>query len=379
MSTKLSKVLQITVVIVTVVSGLLITSCARKNDANKKIEFAAILTLTGPTAYLGEDEKFGIQTALESAGGDAAPISFVFEDCQGKADVAVTAARKQMDFSKRQFFAVFTTTPVLATLPMFKDSGKDLFVVAQCMLPKVTVGYPFAYRTYANSDEETDLLSQYAVEKKFKRVAGLHMSNRFGEEGVKTFKSKFELADNVVPKIESFSFADKDFRGVLEKLRSTQPDALIIYAYSTTFPIIFRQMQEMGWTIPVLANCDMALGGIKESVPNDFLKNVVFPAPRYYFSPYDPKIIAFNKLIREKGREPNFDIGYSYDMTKILIAAARKAKDNTPSSFAEAVRTVMPFDGVTGRITLDKNRDTRADMKLVHWAESGIEIVWETK
>ena len=280
-----------------------------------------------------------------------------------------------MDFQGIRIFVVTTTSPVLSALPAFRDSGKDLLVIAQCMVPEVTKGFPFAYRLYATSDEETDLLAEYAKEKNLKKMGALHIRNQFGEEGVKFFKRKVTSFGCDVVLTESFAFSDKDFRTVIEKFKVEKIDGLIIYAYSTNFPLIFQQMQETGLMIPVLGNSDLALGGLEDKINNEFLRNVVFPAPNYYFVKGDQKIDKFNELVKATGTQPNFDMAYSYDMTKILIKAIKTSKSKSPKDIANALEKLMPYHGVSGTIRLNEHRDTRSDMKLVRWGSSGIELV----
>jgi len=361
---------------IAILAGILIYSANNKGPhAGDVVRVGAILPLTGPLGYLGQGESLGIRLAAESQQPGTQPrVEFVYEDSQGKADVALSAARKLLDVQGILIQAVFTTTPVLATLPVYKDSSADVLVFAQCMVPEVTKGYPFAYRLYATSDEETDLLSEYAKKHGLKRFAGLHINNRFGEEGVNFFGKKIAAFGGEMVLQEQFTFADKDFRSLLLKIKDLKVDGLIIYAYSTTFPVIFQQMQELGLDLPVLGNLDLALGGLQDKVQPDFLKNVIFPAPRYYFDKDNPKTKEFNQRVLATGNEPSIDVAYAYDMATVLIAAVQKAQSAEPKAVATALESLMPFEGATGTITLDENRDTRAEMKLVRWGDHGIEL-----
>jgi len=359
---------------------LTLTSCTKPDSAtqgNSAVRVGAILPLTGPTSYLGEDERLGIELALASRQNSNPKIEFIFEDSQGKSDLALSAMRKLIDVNKTSIFVVTTTTPVLATLPAFQESGKDVLVFSQAMIPEVTKGYPFAFRVYATSDEETDLTSAYAKEKGYKRFAALHIANRFGEEGINYFSRKVKSNGGEVVINESFQFTDTDYRTVLTKIKQLNPDAIAIYAYSTNYPLIFRQMEEIGLNIPVLGNADLALGGLQDKISSSFLERVVFPAPYYYVSQNDAQVLDFNQKVRAKGKAPNFDIGYSYDSTMILIRAIEQTNSSDPSVLKQYLLKMEPYKGVTGTIKLNEERDTRADMQLVRWGQNGVEVVWQ--
>lgn len=349
---------------------------ARSATVPQRVQVAAVLPLTGPIAYLGEGEALGIRLAVENQNRSARPqVEFVSEDSQGNADVAVTAVRKLLELQGLRVHAVFTTTPVLATLPIYSNSGKDVLVIAQCMIPEVTKGYPFAYRLYATSDQESDLLSGYAAKNNLKRFAALNINNRFGEEGVNFFAKKIGRNGGQLLLREQISFTDKDFRTVLNKIKELKVDGVIIYAYSTTFPLIFRQMQEMGLNLPVLGNLDLALGGLQDKVSPEFLNHVVFPAPRYYFDSQNEKTREFNARVAALGKTPNVDIAYSYDMATLLIRAIQKVGSDDPKRVSSALINLTPFEGATGQITFTPDRDTVADMKLVRWGSKGLELV----
>jgi branched-chain amino acid transport system substrate-binding protein len=344
-------------------------------DKNNIVKIGAILPMTGPTGYLGEGESLGVKLAMAERKPTDPKIDFVFEDSKGKPDVALSAMQKLLNVENIKIHVVSTTAPVQATLPAYKSSGKDVLVIAQAMVPSVTKDYPFAYRLYATSDEETDLLAAYAKEKGFKKIGALHINNRFGQEGVNFFKRKVKGYGADVTLIESFSFSDKDFKTILAKMKGMKVDALLIYAYSDSFPTIFQQMQEAGLKVPVMGNADLALGGLSKKVSADFLKNVTFPAPRYYFAKNDPRVEAFNSKVKAQGKEANFDIAYFYDMTNILTKAIDKTPSKSPKDIAASIESLMPYQGVTGLIRLNEYRDTRADMKLVHWDKGALQVV----
>jgi branched-chain amino acid transport system substrate-binding protein len=361
--------------------GAATTSCSFFNSSNsskteegKTVNIGAILPMTGSTGYLGEGESLGTKLALADRKPTDTKINFIFEDSKGKPEVALSAMQKLLA-QNVNIQVVSTTAPVLATLPAYKQSGKDILVIAQAMIPQATKDYPFAYRLYPTSDEETDLLAAYAKDKGFKKIGALHINNRFGEEGVNFFKKKVKINGAEVVIIESFAFTDKDFKTILAKMKSSKVDALIIYAYSTSFPTIFQQMQEVGLKVPVMGNADLALGGMDKKVPADFLKNVVFPAPRYYFAKGDANVEAFNAKVKAQGKEPSFDIAYFYDMTNILAKAIDKTPSKAPKDIAKSIESLMPYQGVTGLIRLNEYRDTRADMKLVTWDNGSLTIV----
>lgn len=352
------------------------------NSASKVgvIEFSAILPLTGPLAHLGENEKIGMTLALDDIKERGTPhLAFQFEDSQGKGPTTVTVARKQWDVDGRRFFVVATTGPALAALPMFRDATDDKVVISQTMYPDVTKGYPFAFRLFASSRQEAQLLANHAADSGYKRAAILHIQNEWGTESSSIFRSTFESRGGQVSGKETYTFADKDYRPVLAKLVASKPDVILLYAYPDNFPTILKQLAEMGQVIPVLANADFALPSIVKDVPAEFLAKTVFPAPRYFYDTKNEKITRFNEQVQKKGHVPNFDIATFYDMTMILQQAASKAEDATPAAFRAALTKVFPYDGVTGHMEISDERELKVELALSHWVNGEIQVLPGTK
>jgi branched-chain amino acid transport system substrate-binding protein len=340
------------------------------------VKIGAILPLTGPTAYLGEGEKFGMELALKNRTQTTPKIEILFEDSQGKPDVAVSSARKLLDIQNVDIHVVATTAMALAALPVYEKSGKDVLVFPQSVMPGITKKYPFAYRVYATADEETDLLAAYAKKQGYKRVGALNVFGKLGEEAIKQFQSKISVFDGQVVATESFPLTEKDFRVALQKFKNLNLDAILLYPPATVYPTIAKQIDEVGLDLPILGSLNLAFKGLDKKLTPKFIEKTVFPAPRYFVASDDPKVKEFDEKTKASGKESSFDIAYFYDMTNILI----KAIESTPSRSAKAIgETIMknsPYDGVTGKIRLNQDRDTKADMDLVRWGANGtIEVV----
>lgn len=343
------------------------------------VKIGAILPLTGPTAYLGEGEKFGMELALKNRTQTTPKIEIVFEDSQGKPDVAVSLARKFLDLQNVNIQVVATTAMALATLPVYEQSRKDILVFAQSVLPGITKKYPFAYRLYATADEETDLLAAYAKKQGYKRIGALNVFGKLGEEAIKQFQSKVSGSDIQVVSIESLPLTEKDFRTTLQKFKDLNLNAIMLYPPATVYPTIAKQMDEVGLDLPVLGSLNLAFKGLDKKLTPKFVQKTVFPAPRYFVSNNDPKVKEFDEKTKANGKESSFDIAYFYDMTNILIKAIEASPSTSPKIIGETIMKNSPYDGVTGKIRLNQDRDTKADMDLVRWGTNGsVEVVMKS-
>lgn len=343
-------------------------------DASSAASIGVVVPLTGPMGYLGTGERVGMAAALEDIGATDPAVKLVFEDSQGKPEVALSAVRKLLDLQRVRLVVASTSPSVLAILPAIRDSKADALFVAQCLVPNVTVGYPFAFRIYTPSDQEVNLLSGYASDMGYKRIACLYIRNSFGEQGATLFARKVKELGSEIVASESIDFQEKDFRTLLAKVKGAAPDALFVYCYATNYPSLLKQIEESGLRQPILGSVNLALDGMETKVPPEILGRAVFPAPRYYYNQSSPRIQAFNKRIRAAGAEPTSDVAYFYDTAQILVKAIQKARSAEPQAVSRATVEMMPYEGVVGTIRLDADRDAHADIKLVRWRDKAITL-----
>jgi branched-chain amino acid transport system substrate-binding protein len=343
---------------------------------NNIIQIGATLPLTGQIAYLGQGEKLGMELALEKYPELKSRVKFIFEDSQGKPELAVSATKKLLDIQNVNIHALSTTGVLLATLPSFKQSKKDVLVFTQSMMPGITKEYPFTMRIYPSATEEMKILAGYIKKKNYVKIGTLNITgNRSGDEAANVLKEQIKSTTARIEISESVPANEKDFKSVLTKLKSKNLDAIMIYGFAPGYPVVLKQMKEVGLKTPVLGNLQLAIGGIEKEVDQETLSRVVFPASRYYTNQSNPLVKEFNAKVKAVGKEPNHDIAYFYDMTSILLQAIKDSPSSSPSELQAAILKKMPYEGVTGRIQTNADRDTEATMILVRKTPSGLEVV----
>ncbi len=243
------------------------------------------------------------------------------------------------------------------------------------MYPLASKEYPFAFTIFPSSEQEATLLADYALKSGYKKIATLHIRNDWGTRSIQSFTAAINNGGGSVTTTESYTFADKDFRTILSKIISAKPDALLIYAYPSTFPTILKQYAELGNPIPLLANANFANGDTVKDIPEHLLGTTVFPAPGYSYGANNPKIIKFNERVKAAGHTPNFDIAVFYDMTMILYKAVIKAEDRSPAGVRKELKSLFPYDGITGHMELTPDRGLIVDFLLSRWVNGKLEPI----
>lgn len=347
---------------------------AKSTHEMETVRVGAVLPLTGPAAQLGQDEKAGIDLALRAYAPTRRQVRFVIEDSQLKPSVAVTAIKKMLDIDGIRIFIATTTGIVLGITPALTEFNGDKLLFTAHTVPQGTKGIPFMYRLYPAADQEMQVVADYAVRKGFRRVGAFCLANQAGEQSVALFREHMQKADIEVVLTETFAPTQADFRQTLLKFKAANVQAILITGYTSHYKPIFRQIIEAGMGVTVLGGVATPLGDMEKDLPLSFLSKVVFPGCRFYFAPTDSVVADFKRRVEQAGMVPNYEMAYAFDYATTLMKAMDAAASETPRAIADAIAEVTPFDGVTGTITFDNDRDIIADLRPCTWGELGIRL-----
>lgn len=346
-----------------------------QTDSPSKLEtvrVGTILPLTGPAAQLGQDEKAGINLAAKAFAPTHRRVEFVFEDSQLKVPTALTILKKMTDVDGIRVFIATTTGIVLGITPALATTSGDKLLFTAHTVPQGTKGFPFMYRVYPAADQEIRVVADYAARKGFRRVGAYCLGNQAGEQAIELFRKAMTKAGVEVVMSDTFTPSQTDFRQTLMKFKDAKLDALLVTGYTSHYKPIFRQMIEADMNMVVLGGVATPLGNMEADLPISFLRHVVFPGCRFYYAADNPAAVSFARLAKEASVSVNYEVAYAYDCATTLMRAADAAKTSTPSDIAQAVSKITPFDGATGRIAFDQDRDILVDLKACCWTEKGI-------
>ena len=373
MSNNRNKIILAFVLVATVIAIGAYVSQTRQQVSHAQLKVVAILPLTGPAATFGQDEKLGMDLAQQARKGGRVPMSFAFEDSQGKPDLAVSILRKSYDLGGSLVFFVSTTGPSMATLPILQESKDPSIAFVIATLSGMTKDFPSSLRVYPSVDEEIRALATYAKAMGYKRIAAYCVKNQAGEDFIRKMNEKAAEFGGSVVFSDTFPAGEKDYRQVLLKVKAANPDALLVTGYTGNYGDMFRQMLEGNFKIPVLTGGGLALGGLEKEFPADFMKNVVFPLSRFSFEKDTSRVHEFEALVKKSGKVPNFEIAYAYDSTCLLQAAVDRAGTTDTKAVFDAILSLMPYEGINGTIKLDQYRDAILDLRPCRYGPNGIE------
>ena len=321
-----------------------------------QVNLVAMLPLSGVASHIGQDEQIGLQTALENAGTKS--VNLIFEDTGAKADIAVQALHRHININDNRFFYTSTTAVVNAAIPTIKQNGKDSFVFTTCTKPDVTTEYSYAFRVYPTSADEARLFADIIKKKKYHKVAILFLQSPTSIGMLNILNQQLTGTDTRIVFKDFFSDQERDFRILLLKIQAQNPDVLLLAGYARNYQSILRQLHEMDYAVPVIANMGMLQMDLTEEEKIAYMKNVIFAAPAFYFNQDNPEVKVLTEALNKKGKQLNYEAAYAYDAMRMFIMAVEHAKEKTPAAIAAKMMSLSPYYGITGEIRLNENRDS---------------------
>lgn len=337
-------------------------ACAPTRDqiANEPIEIGVIAPVTGSVSVWGTNTLRGIQLAAEEvneAGGlSGRSIELVTEDSKCEPEEAVRVLR---NFIERRDLQVVLgnvcSSNVLAMAPIAQRNEVVLFSTGASN-PKISEAGDFIFRNWPSDAIQGKLTALYAWEiGSFRESAVLYVNNAYGQGLEEVFSEEFEQMGGEVLLSETYSEGATDFRGQLSRIKERAPDLLYLPAYTQEYPLILRQVEEVGLEVPVIASetfddseTIQAAGGAAEGV--------IFPSPAA-FDTERAQGAAFREAFVEKfGEAPGITADTAYDAL-MIVAQAMQEGARTGPEIRDYLLDLEGYEGVAGTTTFDSRGD----------------------
>ena len=337
------------------------TGSSTSGTTGDAIKIGAIGPLSGAASTYGISVKEGAQLLekeVNDAGGiNGKKIQFVFEDDQADTNSAMQAFNKLVDDEKVcAILGPVTSGATLAVapnatsrqIPMITPTGTE---------PTITkVGGEYMFRGCFVDSFQGEVLAKYSSETlKSKTAAVLYNSGSDYSKGIAdSFKAKFEAAGGTVGEFLTYNDKDTDFKAQLTKIKSLNPDILVLPDYYNVVGLIAKQARGMdiksqllggdGWESEELAK-----------IGQDAVNGALY-INHYYSGDQDTAVKSFvDSYKKDYNKEPDAFAALSYDTSKILVKAIEKAGKTDGAAIKDALAS-MEMTSVTGNIKFNDER-----------------------
>jgi branched-chain amino acid transport system substrate-binding protein len=187
------------------------------------------------------------------------------------------------------------------------------------------------------------------------RVAVIRVNNRYGRVGILHFTRSATRIGYPLLIEERFLDGENDFTAQIERIKNTQPDAIMIWGNAKESALILQQLRKAGLNQPVYGS-DRMVDPEFLSIAGKLAEGIVTTC-QYNPDSKDPKYLQFKEnYIKKFNQEPNVFAAFAYDGTNIMIKSIEKTGLNRAliRDVLTDLKTFQNYDGVTGKIVFDQ-------------------------
>ena len=370
-------------VIAVLAAGLVFAGCGGKGGQDELV-IGEYGSLTGNDATFGQSTKNGVAIALEELQAQkmgkigGLTVRVQVEDDQSKAEEAATAVQKLIN--QDRVIAVVgevASSRSLAGAPICQNAGVPM-ISPSSTNPKVTQVGDYIFRMCFLDEFQGAVMARFTADSlKLKKVAILKDNKSDYSVGLaQFFTDEYRRLGGQVLVEQVYSSGDQDFRAQLTSIKAKNPQAVVIPGYYTEAGLIARQARELGLKQPLIGGDGWESEKLIE-IGGEALNGAYYSNHWALDQPL-PRLQEFLTKYRAKfSGDPDAIGGLAYDAANVLFQSLETLATQDPATFKglgsskagtplrksaeqklrDLIAGTKNYDGVTGTITLDQNRN----------------------
>jgi branched-chain amino acid transport system substrate-binding protein len=348
------------------------------------LTIASALSITGDTAFLGNDSGFGIQVAQTDRGDVLGRKVEVQKEDAGCGDAASGQTAAQAIVANPAILGVIGTTCSRTAVTAMQVLGPAHIVMISPSntAPGLTnpkheqYGGPYFFRTAYNDKVQGAAVAKYACEVlKVKSAATIHDGSPYAEQLQQVFADDFKAqCQGTITSQNAMAVGDTDFHPLLTTIAAEKPAMIFMPIFDPEGPLIVNQSQDISALKDTIffgadgvkdAGFIQAAGTVAEKI------GMYFSGPDLnfggkYVSDFLPKLLAL-----EGTKEPQAPYhAHAYDAFNILMDAIVKAHvgdDAAGTSYfskdgiKDYITGLKNYAGLTGTLSCGANGNDPGD------------------
>jgi branched-chain amino acid transport system substrate-binding protein len=331
-------------------------------SAGEPIRIGEYASLTGKEAAYGDTSHKGIVLAIEELNAHGGvlgrKLELLTEDNQSKQGESATVVKKLI--SRDKVVAILGEVASIRSLeaaPVIQNAKLPMISSAS-VNSKVTQVGDYIFRVCFVDSFEGRVLAKFAQgHLQARRVAILtSASNAYSVGMSRVFKESFLADGGEIAAEPKYSEGDKDFRAQLTAVKNAGADAIFASGYYTEAALICKQARELGLNIPIFGGDGWDAPPLLE-IGGAAMEGAYLCA---HYSPENPspEVQDFNQRYAARwGAVPDAWSALGYDSANVLADAIKRAGAVDPKKIRDALAATRDFPAVTGRITIDAQRN----------------------
>jgi branched-chain amino acid transport system substrate-binding protein len=350
------------------------SACKKKDDGGgagakgadkadtSEIVIGHYASMTGNTAHFGQDTDKAARLAAEqinAAGGVLGrKLKIVTFDTRGDGAEAANAVTRLIDVEKATAILGEVASSLSLQGGPIAQRRKIPMVSPSSTNPKVTQVGDYIFRVCYIDPFQGKVMALFARQTlKLDKVAILKdVKNDYSIGLADAFQKSFLAAGGTIAAEQSYSAGDTDFSAQVTAIKSSGAQAIWVPGYYAEVGAIARTAARLGLKIPLLGGDGwdapelFTIGG--DALNGSYFSNHFAPDQA---SALSQKFVADFKA--KYGQEPTGLGALGYDGVMVITDAIKRAGSAAPAAIRDALAATKDYEAVTGKITMDKDRN----------------------
>ena len=354
--------------------------CAKKEN---EIKIGAIGPFSGPAGMWGEQFKKGIELVLSELDPDEKNfLHIIYEDSEADPKKAVSVVQKLISADKVQvIIGPLSSNEVLSVAPIV-EKAKVVLLTPTAPHKDITAAGDYIFRTYPSDEKRSIMLADYSVKEQDAQTVGIiFRGDEFGLAVKKEYVQRLRelgVKDNSII-AERYEPGSSDFRTVISKTKTGNPEVVLIVGHSRELGFIVRQSYEMGFKTQFLSTADFENPEVLKTA-GEAAEGVIYGSMVFNLKSSNPLIKSFRERYQKlfnTSEEPGIVTALSYDAFRVIYHAIKKANPLNSHNVKKVLYQIKDFPAVTGSITFDRYGDVTKTWGLKIVRNGKFEVLME--
>ncbi|MGE5551715.1 MAG: ABC transporter substrate-binding protein [Bacteroidota bacterium] len=329
----------------------------------KEILIGANYEISGAVATFGQACRNAAQLAIDeyNANGGLLGKQIKLIEADNKSDAAEAGNMATKLITQDKVVLILgpvTSSNCFSAAPICQDKGVPM-ITPTGTNPKVTTFGEYIFRACFIDDFQGTVMANFAIDTLNINTAAVLVDNQsdYAKGLANFFKQTFTERGGTIVAEEAFMPDDKDFRALLTKIKAKNPGLIYEPSYYQPLGLIAKQARELGMNMPILGGDGWDSPALIKIAGPKPLNNAFF-SNHFSRDAENPKAAKFIEDYKARfGIEPDALAALGYDAALMALDAIERANSTNPKKIREALAATSGFEGVSGIITLDENRN----------------------
>lgn len=329
----------------------------------------AFLSLTGSTSAYGISASNAIKMALDEVNqtpGSFDKFDVEIEDDQSKTEDVPGIVKHLIEEHKvKALLAEPVSTRAMAAAPIAQQN-QIVMISSASVKPELTMQGNYIFRACFVSSTEGHAIATFARDTlKAKTVAIIvDPKNDYAVVLANFFAASFRSLGGQLISQQRYEANATELKEQMAAIKSAAPDVIFAPGFYTTAPLVAREVKHAGIKSTLIGSDGWDSPDLLKN-GSDVFEGVYF-ANHFWIGSDDPITKQFVANYRARYKvDPDAGAATAYDAARMLFDAFKRAKSHESADVRDALAATRDFLGVTGRITIDENRNAQVPVYIL--------------